>query len=147
MGGISGHRQYFIDTFIEIVGYKTGVLLDQSQLLEILAELGDYSVRLQPDGAKGARLHSVEVEEITAFLLHRMGNITSPSVMNSHIAMHHKYKKDDAQSACFLSVSKMFTAFIKSATDKAGQSPSRSGLCQIRPDGWGNGARDDFRHQ
>lgn len=128
MGGISGHRQYFVDSFIEIVGYKTGILLSQEKLFDLLDELGDFRCRLEPDGDKGARLHSTEVEEVTAFLLHRMGNTATPSTMNSHIAMHHKYKNDKAKFDCFLSVSEMFIAFLNGANEQARIAPPKSGL-------------------
>ncbi|MDA7966227.1 restriction endonuclease [Ruegeria sp.] len=127
MGGISGHRQYFVDSFIEIVGYKTGILLDQHQLFELLDELGDFRTRLMPDGDKGARLHSVEVEEVTAFLLNRVGNTATPSTMSSHIALHHKYKGDKAAFDCFMSVSEMFIEFLNSSTAQARVSPPKSG--------------------
>ncbi|GFE64366.1 restriction endonuclease [Litoreibacter roseus] len=127
MGGISGHRQYFVDSFIEIVGYKTGILLSQSQLFRLLDEIGDFRARLEPDGDKGARLHSTEVEEVTAFLLHRVGNTATPSTMNSHIALHHKYKGDEVAFACFMSVSELFVEFLNSATTQARKSPPKSG--------------------
>jgi restriction system protein len=128
MGGVSGDRQYFVDSFIEIVGYKTGVIIDESQLFELLSELGDFSERLKPDGDKGARLHSVEVEEITAFLLQRLGNTRSPSIMNSHIAMHHKYKENPEKFAVFLAVSEMYVAFLRRATEEARNRPPESGM-------------------
>jgi len=56
MGGISDHRQYFVDSFIEIVGYKTGILLNQAQLFELLDEFGDFRTRLVNDGAGRARV-------------------------------------------------------------------------------------------
>ncbi len=128
MGGISGHRQYFIDSFIEIVGYKTGILLSQDQLLTLLDELGNFRVRLEPDGEKGARLHSNEVEEITAFLLHRLGNTDTPVPINSHISLHHKYKNNDAQFERFMSVSEMFVEFLETANEQARISPPDSGM-------------------
>lgn len=123
LGRVSGDRQYFVDSFIEIVGYNTGIIIDESQLFEFLSELGDFSELLKPDGDNGARLHSVEVEEITAFLLHRLGNTRSPSIMNSHIAMHYKYKENPEKFTVFLAVSEMYVAVLRRATEEARNKP------------------------
>lgn len=112
MGGISAAKQTFVDSFIEIAGFKAGIVLSQADLVEIFNGYGDLGRLLSEDGPEGFRLHSSEVEEATRHLLYSIGNIPSPNNIPATIALFHKYKRDADKLTMFLGVQELFNAHM-----------------------------------
>lgn len=108
MGGISAAKQTFVDAFIEIAGYKAGIVLTQEKLVEIFKDYGDLGHLLSEDGPEGFRLRSEEVEEATRHLLYSVGNIPSRSNIPATISLFHKYKRDPEKLSTFQGVQELF---------------------------------------
>jgi len=112
MGGISGSRETFAETLIEIAGYKAGVVLTDYELFEILKDEGDIGRILDPDGPGGGRLHSSSFEEVVTYLLYRLGNTPTPDNIPITIELYHKYgKKGDGK--LYEAVVSGWTAFLR----------------------------------
>lgn len=108
MGGINASKQTFIDSFIEIAGFKAGVVLSQADLVHIFKDHGELGALLSEDGPEGFRLHSSEVEDATRHLLRSIGNITTSRNVPVTVALYHKYKHDSSKLVLFNGVMQTF---------------------------------------
>ncbi|WP_084418098.1 restriction endonuclease [Henriciella litoralis] len=116
MGGINMSSSDFVDHFIEIVGYKSGVVIGRKKLFQIVE---DYDPRitlaLGPEGAGSYRMHSSEFESIVAHLLHRIGNIDDPSTMPVSIRLFHQSKNDPVALKRYEEIMETYTGFMRRA--------------------------------
>ena len=91
MGAFWISRGQTISTLSEMVGYKTGLALNRSQILRHLSRQDS------PFGGRdsdGLRLRSEEFEDLLSRLLYAVGSVSSPISMPPGIAMMHRYKHD-----------------------------------------------------
>lgn len=114
MGGIWGSREYFNDALVEIAGYKAGVVLSETELFAIMRDFVDVARILDPDGPGGGRVHSSAFEEAVAFLLHKLGNASSPRNVPITVEMFHRYKKTD-KFDMYQEVMQAYLAFMEEA--------------------------------
>ncbi len=108
MGAIHLTREYLLETLIEIVGFKAGLVLAEEGLLKIIGKGWSVADILDPEGPGGGRLRSEEVEEAVAMLLHAVGNTPSPRRTFPTIDMWHRYKGDPASLEVFMAVGDLF---------------------------------------
>lgn len=115
MGGIIMARTDFIDRFVEIVGYKAGIVITPTDLSGMLEDYdNDLAAKLRPDGPGGFRLHSTEVEEIVAHLLYKLGNVDSPSLISPSVKLLHQVKDDPGALKRWHSIMDDYIAFTGS---------------------------------
>lgn len=115
MGGITMARTDFVDRFVEIVGYKAGIVITAEDLAKLLTDFDEaLAAKLKPNGPEGFRLHSTEFEEIVAHLLFKLGNIDSPSTMSASATLFHEAKDDPAALERWHSVMEDYNGFMKS---------------------------------
>jgi restriction system protein len=91
MGSIISTRIEMISEISEIIGYKAGIALTRSQILE---HLPDYSEYLNGPDEETLLIRSEEYQEMIGTLLHHLGNIPSPEPLFPTIALYHKYRND-----------------------------------------------------
>jgi HJR/Mrr/RecB family endonuclease len=117
MGGISASKQTFIDSFVEMAGYKAGIVLSQADLVRIFKDYSELGHLLSEDGPEGFRLRSEEMEDATRHLLFSIGNISSDRHMPISIALFHKYKGTSDQLDLFNGVMQTFFDTMGAGTD------------------------------
>lgn len=115
MGAIHLTREHLLETLIEVVGFKAGIVLGEDRLLDIVGTSGPVAEILDPDGPGGGRVRSEEVEEAVAALLHAVGNTASPHRTFSAIAMFHRYKRDPAALETYMAVGELFGRWSRQA--------------------------------
>lgn len=116
MGSVHLARQTAVDFFTELVGFKAGIVLTIRELSELLVDLSPELARnIASEDFGGFRFHSTEVEEISAHLLYRVGNIAKPSTIPSHIELYHQVKSDPELLACYKHVMTCFNDSMRSA--------------------------------
>jgi restriction system protein len=81
----------------EFVGYKAGLALTRRQFTSHLREEPSYQDVWRNSFASVVRVRSEEVEGLVAYLLFRLGRISSPSPMPVSIRLYHKLKKAPAK--------------------------------------------------
>lgn len=85
----------------EIVGYKSGLALTRTEIVEHLPE---YEPTLMGDDDAIIRLRAEDYEEILSTLLYRLGCIASPPIVFPGVDMFHKYKEDPKKYELYESV-------------------------------------------
>src|SRR5689334_18875488 len=106
----------FYEGLTEIVGYKSGLVLDRSDILGLLREdeqLEEFA-NLNPQG--GLRIRSEVYEDIIEYLLFRVGRLERRWNRMPGIDIFHKYKRDPQLSPIMEGVSAQFTAFLEKVT-------------------------------
>src|SRR5437016_5100137 len=103
----------FYESLIDFLGFKSGLALDRADIIELLKQdehLSEYA-DLHEDG--GIRIHSEEFEEITEYLLYRVGRLEQRWNAPPGIALFHKYKNDPRMSAIVQDVGEEFTTYLE----------------------------------
>lgn len=119
MGSVHLSREALIESLAEIVGFKSGMVLTDSELLELLRASGFFEKILAPDGPGGGRIRSEEYEDAVVLLLYKLGRTPSP---NNHFflaEMFHKYKGDPATLDLYMAMGKLYNASMKQAMREA----------------------------
>lgn len=120
MGGIWMANKSFVDSFVEIVGFKAGLVLQRDKLLTLIAEASpDIAARLA-DPYGGTRIGSDEYEEVVAFLLYRVGNLETPRIGSPASDVYHRFKGDPEAETLIDPVSELFIAFMESGQQDGG---------------------------
>ncbi len=81
MGSVNFSLRDFYDSTTEIVGIKSGILLNRFQTAEILLEKYDDGFLKSNELNRHVRIHSVLLEEMLLTLRQKIGNL--PLVMPS----------------------------------------------------------------
>jgi restriction system protein len=128
MGAIWFSRAQLLGSVSEMVGYKSGVALDTSQIVDLSPEhYQDYFVG-EMDNA--VRVRSEEFEEIIAGLLHGLGNIDSPSIAPGRIKMFHRLKEKPEEL-------KLYFLLVDAMSDRLASLLSAGGIQPPNHDGDG----------
>jgi restriction system protein len=115
MGSIHLTREHLLETLIEVVGFKAGVVIGEDRLLRIVGSGSPVSEILDPNGPGGGRVRSEDVEEAVAVLLHAVGNTSSPHKTFSAIDMFHRYKRDPVALDTYMAVGELFGRWRRQA--------------------------------
>lgn len=93
MGSIIGSRAYFVDSLIDIAGYKAGVIVSEAELFTLMKGQGVIADIIDPAGPGGGRIHSTDFSDAVVYLLYKLGNLKSPDNIPWSMELFHKYKK------------------------------------------------------
>ena len=91
MGTIKCTRDEVFETLSECVGYKSGLILSNEQ---IVLHLGEWTSLLEGDRNEIIRIRSEEYEEMTMQILYKIGSISNPRLLPPPIALYHEHKDD-----------------------------------------------------
>lgn len=138
MGGIWMASADLLDSLIEIVGFKTGLVLSKERAVLFLAEQDpDFAAKLAGDN-RMMRTESAVYEELVAHLLYRLGSLSSPRVSGPVGDVYHKYKKDPEAAELVPKVGELFVEFMEAF---ANRDPSEG---PADPTPFFNAAKDKF---
>jgi len=119
MGSFYLSREALIESLAEIVGFKSGMVLTDAELLQSLRASGVFERILDPDGPGGGRIRSEEYEDAVVLLLYKLGRTPSP---NNHFflaEMFHKYKGDPANLDLYMAMGELYNLSMKQAMREA----------------------------
>lgn len=118
MGGIWGSFKQFENNFIEIIGFKAGIILTHDKLCSILSEYDEeFAIRMKM-GDGGTRLHSSEFEEIIGFLLYKVGNTDEPDQRFQTVKLYHSIKHNPALLEMYLDIMGMYNKWARRALNE-----------------------------
>lgn len=119
MGSVIYSRSDYLEFLAEVVGYKSGVLLSQEELLSFLSgmpeyqDLGDY-----PSGAT-LRLRSEFIQDTIARILNRLGNADAKGYTPLGVTVLKKYMHDESELELLFSVGDVISKMIGPAIEDA----------------------------
>lgn len=101
----------------EIVGYKSGLALNEDELKEYAPSHLQEIFATSPEHI--VRIRSEAMEELIAGILYRLGTVPYPDIMPSHIRLYHRVKNDADLFAVYMEIMSRFPRFLKTAMDTA----------------------------
>jgi restriction system protein len=104
----------FYESLVEFLGYKSGLVVDRSDVIMMLKEdeqLSEFGVL---EEGSWIRIRSEVYEEITEYLLYRVGRLEQRSNAPPGVAMFHKYKKNPKMLAIVQDVGEEFVRHLES---------------------------------
>jgi len=107
----------FYNSLIEIVGFKCGVAISNSELVDLLRKIGaeDYAGYR---GDEWVRIHSSSYEEIVYALLEAFGRLEPGFSRFPTISMFHKYKNNKRLHRIYEGVMSMWTEWLEAETSR-----------------------------
>jgi restriction system protein len=118
VGAVWSSNFEFASEFSELVGYKAGLALTRRELHEHLADCPYYNGFLRRKTYCMMRIRSEEVEQLTGWLLWRVGYLGQLPEPGVGIGLYHKYKQDPALLRKFMSILARLTPFLEGAMDR-----------------------------
>ncbi|SER10542.1 restriction endonuclease [Sphingobium sp. YR768] len=125
MGSIHLSRVSLIESLTEVIGYKSGLVVAEGELVELLRASGYFEKILASDGSGGGRIRSEEYENAVVLLLYKLGRTSSPNNIFFLAEMYHKYKGDPAMLDLYMEIGKLYNSSIKIAMREAMARPSQ----------------------
>ena len=119
MGSIHLSRDSLIESLAEVVGFKSGLLLTEGDLIELLHGSGFFGTILDPNGPGGGRIRSEEYEDALVLILYKLGRTTSPHNILFIAEMYHKYKGDPATLELYMAMGNLYNMSMKQAMREA----------------------------
>jgi len=107
----------FYESLIDLIGYKSGVVVDQSDIIHLLKE-DDQLVEfadLPPGGC--IRIRPESYESVIEYLLYRMGRLENRWNMLPGIDLYHKYKNNPRMITLVHDIGAAFTSFLEDAVE------------------------------
>jgi restriction system protein len=114
MGGIWMARESFVSSFVEIVGFKAGLVLTAEKLAEHLGSHDpDLAKRLLDPEVGGFRMESTGYEDAVAHLLHQVGVLDTPVAGMPVADVFHKFRGDPERDPLIEPVGELFVEALK----------------------------------
>src|SRR4051812_28810537 len=110
MGAIHFSVLEFHESLTEIVGYKSGLVLDRSDILRLLREDDQTAEFANFDDGGGLRIRSEVYEDVIEYLLFRVGRLEQRRNSLPGLAIFHKYKRHHKLRKIAEDVGERFTA-------------------------------------
>lgn len=124
MSGIWIARSELFAATAETVGYKSGLALTRKALA---ARLPPESAPLWRGPAKAIlRIRPEEFEQIVAWVLYRLGNLSSPSIAPPGIRLFHQYKGNAADLKIFMDIFSIWPEFLEAGVRQAETSGTKA---------------------
>lgn len=117
MGSIIYKSRDLLAHTSEIVGYKSGLALNEVQLREHSPEHHQEIFTAPPDSL--LRIRAEGMEELIAAILYRLGTVPYPDIMPSHIRLYHRVKDDAELLSIYMEIMSRFPVFLRSGMDAA----------------------------
>lgn len=109
----------FTATLSEAAGFKTGIALDKSQLIELFPDNSSYKEMLaMPDDAV-IRVHSYDIDEMFVQILYYLGNVDRVTSSTITARLLHKYKADSQLFPIYMEIFELFVKHNKIMLDEA----------------------------
>ncbi len=112
MGGIWIQEADLIQQFIELVGFKSGLVISEERILSWLLELDLFIQRPCSDSSL-VRIRSESVEEVVAHLLYKVGNVSDPYSGPPTIKTYLEFKDVAAATDIYPKVRAELIAFLR----------------------------------
>lgn len=109
----------FVATLSEAAGFKTGIALDKSQLVEAFPDDSEFKELLSVENESVIRIESTEIDEIFMQILYYLGNVNTPDPVPSTIHLFHKYKRDKTLYPIYMGVFELYAKHLKSIIEDA----------------------------
>ena len=127
MGGIIFRARDLHTHTSEIVGYKSGLALNED---ELKSHVPGHLVEIfstPPDSI--LRIRSEEMEELIAGILYKLGTIPHPDIIPANIRLFHKVKDSPRLLAAYTDIMHQYIVFMEKAIDAA----KKSGTKKLNP--------------
>jgi restriction system protein len=121
MGGFTMSNAPLLEHFTEVVGYKSGLVLARDRLLAMIGEHSTEAAASLADGDGATHLDSVEHEELVAFLLFKVGVLSSPRAGFPSSDVYHRFQGDALAAPLVEPIGEKFYAYLE--TEMADLSP------------------------
>ena len=118
MGGMWFKGGQFVAVVSEIVGYKSGVALSRSQMIELLQDEPRYQRALQITDDATFRTRSEHIDDLIAKLLYRLGSSDTPESGLPLLAA--PYYRDPVKGPMALNLAQMWIDHMKREVDEIG---------------------------
>ena len=119
MAGITLLNGEFLSTLSEAVGFKAGLALKKTDLIDIFPDGSIYKDLFTKDNQAYIRIHSSDIDDIFAQILHSLGNYPEPHAGLNMPRLLHKYCHDEKLHSIYLSVHELFLKHHPKMMDKA----------------------------
>jgi len=116
----------FVATLSEAAGFKTGIALDKSQLVEVFSDDSSFRDMLSMDDESVIRIHSSDIDELFMQILYHLGNVDTPTPVSSTIRLLHKYKDDAELYPVYMAVFELYTEHFKLMMEEAERTGSKT---------------------
>lgn len=100
----------------EIIGYKSGLALNNNELKELIP--AEYLDLYDTQSDDLLRIRSEEFEEIISNILYKLGRLRSPQPGFSHIHLYHKVKSDPKKLEVYQNTTELLFDFLPAALEE-----------------------------
>ncbi len=114
MGAIYISVQDFFEDLADIVGMKSGLVLDRTEIVRLLKEHEHFAEFAELKENAGLRIRSEVYEAIVEYLLFRVGRIERPRNAFPGVELFHKYKRDPKKLEMVHAIGDEFTRYLDS---------------------------------
>ena len=124
MGGIWTSADDFYEALTEVIGIKSGLIVEKKDLRELLQQ--DPQLEAYSDLQAGLfRIRSEVFEAVVEFLLYKVGVLERPFNPVPVGILYHRYKRNKKKLDLAMEISSQFTNFLEGAIEKAKAAPER----------------------